>query len=98
MPFHHEGSKLGDKLCYSRRVVGLPFDEQIIPLRLDVHVEERFEVAEVFVVRPEEGFDGGLGDRNLTQRNGGDSRISLYYRYLRQAIVANAVRPVKTPS
>ena len=89
MAFVDERGQLRDELRDARRVLGLAFDDELVPLRLDVDVEERFEVAEVFVVRPEERLDGGLGDRNLAQRSGGDSRISLYYSYLPDAIVAN---------
>jgi hypothetical protein len=94
----YQGSQLRDELGDARGVLGLAFDNQIIPLRLDVDVEECFEVAEVFVLRPEEGLDGGLGDRDLAQRNSGDSRISLYYSYLPDGIVANGTLPVKISS
>ena len=69
--------------CATRAVsVGLAFDDELVALRADANVEQRFEVAEVFVVGPEEGLEGGLGDGNLTQRRGWNSRISLCYSYL----------------
>jgi len=98
MTLHHEGRQLRDELSDPSGVLGLAFDNQIVPLRLDVDVEECFKVAEVFVLRPEESLDGGLGDRNLAQRNGGDSRISLYYSYLPDVIVANTTLAVKISS
>jgi hypothetical protein len=34
-------------------------------------------MAKIFVERPQQGLEGGLGHRNLPLRRSGDSRISL---------------------
>ena len=60
----------------------LALDEEVVTLRANMNVEERFEVTEVFVVRPEQGLESGLWNRDLPQRSRLDSRIPLYFSYL----------------
>jgi hypothetical protein len=60
MPLLHHGAELRDELPHSRGVVRLSFDEELVALRADVDVEQRFEVAKVVVVGPEEGLGSGL--------------------------------------
>ena len=66
MPLFHQRAELGDELRDARRVVRLPFDNQIVALGPDLDVQQGFEVAEVFIVRAEQRLDGGLRNRNLT--------------------------------
>ena len=43
---------------------GLAFDQEIVAVRADADVEERFEVLEILVVRAEQRLDPFLGDSN----------------------------------
>jgi hypothetical protein len=63
--FLHQRSNLRYHLRNPSRVARLPFDDEVVALGTNVNVEQRFEVAEVFVVRPEQGLDGGLGNRDF---------------------------------
>jgi hypothetical protein len=60
-----ERRQLRDELRDARRVFGLAFDDELVALRADADVQECFEMAEVFIVRPEQRLDGALGNRNL---------------------------------
>ena len=82
MAFLQQRGNLRDDLRHPCRVGRFAFDDEVISLRANVNVEQRFEVTEVFVVGPKEGLDGGLGNRDLPQRSRLDSRISLYFSYL----------------
>jgi hypothetical protein len=75
--FFDEGRRLRDDLGDARRVVRLAFDDELVALCPDSYVEQRFKVAEVFVVRPEEGLDGRLRDGNLAKRRGWNLVLSL---------------------
>jgi hypothetical protein len=61
-----QGAELPDQTRDPGGVVGLAFDDELVPLGPNLDVEERFEVAEVFVIRPEEGLDAGLRDGDLS--------------------------------
>jgi hypothetical protein len=65
MALFDERGKLRHELRHPRGVFGLAFDDELVALRADANVQERFEMAEVFIVRPEERLDGALGNRNL---------------------------------
>jgi hypothetical protein len=86
---------LRQQLSDARNVIGLSLDDELVALCPNSNVEHRFEVAEVFVVGPDKGLESGLGDRNLPERNGWNSRISLCYSYLPEAMVANDMPAVK---
>ena len=72
-----ECAELLHQLRDARGVVGLAFDDQLVALGPDADVQKRFEVAQVFVVGPEERLDARLGDGNLAQWSGWNARISL---------------------
>ena len=82
MPLVHERRQLFDQVGDTGGIFRLALDQQVAALRADTDVEQRFEIAEVIVVRPDEGFQGGLGDRDLAHRGVRNSRISLDYSYL----------------
>ena len=67
-PSPMSAADLIDQLRDACRVLRVAVDDELVALRPDLDVEQRFEVAEVFVVGPEEGLDGGLRDRDLAQR------------------------------
>jgi hypothetical protein len=69
-------------VCHARGVLGLAVDDELVSLGADADIEQRFEMAKVFVERPEQGLNGGFGDRNLPLGRAGDSRISLWFSYL----------------
>jgi hypothetical protein len=66
--FGDERADLIDQPRDLRGVLRLPFDDQLVSLGPDADVEKRFEVAEVFVVGPEEGLDCRLRDGYLALR------------------------------
>jgi hypothetical protein len=53
MTFLQQRGNLRHDLRHPRRVGRLAFDDEVIALRANVNVEQRFEVTEVFVVGPE---------------------------------------------
>jgi hypothetical protein len=76
MPLFDEGRRLGDNLRHAGGVVRLAFDDEFVALGPDSYVEQRFEVAEIFVVCPEEGLDSCLRYGNFTKRGGRNLVIS----------------------
>ena len=60
--------------------------EELMALRTDANVEERFEMLEVLVVGAEQGFNPLFGDRNALHLYGVWPVISLYYNELAELL------------
>ena len=82
MTLSNERADLFDESRDLRGVLRVTFDNELVALSPHTDVEKGFEVAEIFVVGPEEGLDGRLRDGDLALRNRWDSRISLSYSNL----------------
>ena len=79
----------------ARGIVGLTLDDELVALRADANIQDGLKVAEVVIIRADEGFERGFRDGNLTKRRGGNSRISFCFSYLPAHILANPVPRVK---
>jgi hypothetical protein len=77
-------------------VLGVAFDEEIVPLRADADVQQAFEVSQVVVVGPEERREAVLADGDTACGNGSDRDISLCYKELTDRLrVTPGARAVK---
>jgi hypothetical protein len=82
--FLDQPGKLLDEARDARRIRGLSFHEEVVSLRSNANVEQGLEIADVVVVGADEGFQGRLGNGNLTQRRSWNARISLRYSNLQE--------------
>ncbi len=67
MALLHQLAELLDEARDARGVGGIAFDHEVMTLRANAHVEERFELAQVVVERSEERGHAGLGNRDFAQ-------------------------------
>jgi hypothetical protein len=71
-----QAAHLPDPLFDPGGVARLAVDEQLVALRPDLHIEQRFDVPKILVVRAKERADARFGHRNPTRRDGADADIS----------------------
>ena len=85
----HQRRQLADDAVDAVEIRGVALDQQVVALRADADVEERFEVLEVLVVGAEQRFDPFFGD--------GDP---LGFAYLSQfiSLLHNHLGPIIPPS
>jgi len=80
--FVDERADLVDEAGDLRSILRVALDDELVAVSADANVEERFEVAKILVIGPEQSLDGRRGDGNLSRRCRWDSRISLSYSNL----------------